>query len=807
MNSLRPDPREIARGLELLIEPGSVCEVRIPKTRVGTIAGYFSDSQLLIKAVTELNETGPGTYCTINPVNKALLARASNRLKMRIDTTTTDKDILGRRWLPIDIDPQRASQISATAEEHQAALDRAREIRFTLSGEGWSQPILASSGNGSYLLYAIALPNDQASENLIKQVLRVLAQRFDDSAVRVDQSLFNASRIIKLFGSIAKKGDNVPDRPHRLSRIIDAPSIIQPVPQELLEKLAATLKEPDPPRPGPLTGRGRFSMDDFIARHHLPVRDPVPYEGGRKWVLEECIFNSAHKAPDSALFECADGSFGFKCFHNSCSAYGWRDVRALYAPPRTRAERSSWQPSDGDVPSEYRYPPSDSNGRGSEAEPPPNASQHIRQAGAPASEPAGALIIDRLADIEPRPISWLWRKRIPRGKFTLLAGLPGLGKSQATASIAAVVSTGGLWPVDRTRCERASVIFLTAEDDPEDTLIPRLIAAGADRTRLYRIRAVVAGYIGDGTQRKRGFSLEKDVDALDKKLAAITDVAVVIVDPVSAYLGDVDSHVNAEVRGALTPLVELAAERKVAIIGIDHLNKNVGAEAILRLPGSIAFVAAARASYLVTPDPADNTRQLFLPLKCNLAPKMPGLAYRFEGATVQSPEGPVETSRIMWDSEPVTMTADEALEAHTPKRTSALAEAEGWLKDALAGGPLPAKEVFAAAAAVGIKERTLRRAREALGVVVKKDPSAKGIWNWRLPTKSDRLIVVAGKDVQDGQGVQDFHGGNLDKLWSEPEAGQAEPEDVQETLHENLDTLAKLANLEEKVARGDSVSQ
>jgi hypothetical protein len=144
------------------------------------------------------------------------------------------------------------------------------------------------------------------------------------------------------------------------------------------------------------------------------------------------------------------------------------------------------------------------------------------------------------------------------------------------------------------------------------------------------------------------------------------------------------------------------------------------------------------------------------------------------------------------------MTADEALQAHTPKRTSALSEAKEWLKNTLDGGPLPAKEVLADADAVGIKDRTLRRAREALGVVVKKDPGAKGISRWRLPTKDDRPIVVAGKDVQDGQLVQDFGRGNLDKLRPEPEAGQAEPELVQETIHKNLDKLAKLDNLEEK---------
>jgi hypothetical protein len=402
------------------------------------------------------------------------------------------------------------------------------------------------------------------------------------------------------------------------------------------------------------------------------------------------------------------------------------------------------------------------------------------------------LVTRRLADIEARPVLWLWPKRIPRGKLTIFAGHPGLGKSQTTASFAAVISTGGQWPVDRTPCERASVIFLTAEDDAEDTLRPRLEAAGADLTRVHLIESVVVGYTGNGEQQRRCFSLEKDLLALDKKLTEIADVAAVIIDPISAYLGDVDSHVNAEVRGLLMPVRDLAAKHKVAILGVTHFNKAATAEVMMRISASIAFVAAARASYLVTPDPADKKRRLFLPLKCNLAPEMMGLAYRIEGATVESSKGPVETSRIMWDSEAVTMTADEAMLSGTPQRTSALTEAMDWLKDALAGGPLPAKEVSAAAAAVGISAKTLRRAREALSVVMRKDHTPKGGWIWRLPDKGDRLIILGGKDIedaQDAQDAQDFVRGDLGTLGGSPE-------DAQSSLHENMGKLGKLGKFE-----------
>jgi hypothetical protein len=425
----------------------------------------------------------------------------------------------------------------------------------------------------------------------------------------------------------------------------------------------------------------------------------------------------------------------------------------------------------------------------------------------PPNENAGTLVTRRLSEIPARPVGWLWEKRVPLGKLSIIAGHPGLGKSQVTASFAAIVSTGGQWPVDRGFCVPASVIFLTAEDDAEDTLRPRLEAAGANLARVHLIESVVVGYTGNGERQKRIFSLEKDVPALSKKLTEIADVALVIIDPISAYLGEVDSHVNAEVRGLLMPLRELAAEHQVAILGVSHLNKAAATEALLRVSGSLAFVAAARASYLVTLDPHNKTKRLLLPLKCNLAAEMMGLAYTIQSAIVQSAKGPVETSRVMWDAEPVTVTADEAMQAGTSPRATALREAQDWLAATLAEGPLPAKEVSAAATAVGITERTLRRARTALSIIVQKDPGKGGGWTWRLPTKNNRRTTDEGgkqppagtapeEGVQDGQGVQDFDGGDLATLDRDDQDGQATP-------YENLDTLDSLAAFKEDPTEED----
>jgi hypothetical protein len=355
---------------------------------------------------------------------------------------------------------------------------------------------------------------------------------------------------------------------------------------------------------------------------------------------------------------------------------------------------------------------------------------------------AGTIVTRRLSDIKAKPVSWLWPGRVARGKVSIIAGNPGLGKSQVTASIAAIVTTGGRWPVDRSQCAPGDVVFLSAEDDPADTLRPRLEAAGANLHRVHVMDAVILGYTGEGQQQNRAFSLQRDIEALSVKLGELGDVAAVVIDPITAYLGDVDSHRNAEVRALLAPLSELAAQRGTAVIGVSHLNKSAGTEALMRVTGSLAFVAAARAAYLVAQDPGNPARRFFLPMKNNIGPDSTGLAFSIEGATVQSAAGPLQTSLVVWDSKPVTTTADEVMRTQKPEHGSALRDAEEWLLETLRERT-PAAEIFRIAAVAGISEKTLRRASESLGVV-KEKTGMKGGWVWSLPPK----MPITSEDAQ-----------------------------------------------------------
>ncbi len=277
----------------------------------------------------------PGVYITLNPVNPDLLARAVNRVKDRAKATTADKDILRRVWLPIDIDPRRPSGISSNDAEHQAALKKAQQIKKALTEEGWPVPVIADSGNGGHALYLIDLPNDEASMELIKGCLASLAARYNDELVQIDLTTFNAARIWRVYGTTSRKGDPTPDRPHRRSTILSEPDIIQAVPLELLQALAA---ESSGATGQAVQGfvshdRGLFDLEDFLDRHNIRTKEPVVHRGGLKYVLDECPFDPSHKAPDAAVFQAADGKLGFSCFHNSCAKHDWAAFRGRFAYP------------------------------------------------------------------------------------------------------------------------------------------------------------------------------------------------------------------------------------------------------------------------------------------------------------------------------------------------------------------------------------------------------------------------------------------------------------------------------------------
>jgi hypothetical protein len=277
-------------------------------------------------------------------------------------------------------------------------------------------------------------------------------------------------------------------------------------------------------------------------------------------------------------------------------------------------------------------------------------------------------------------------------------------------------------------------VLLTAEDDPADTIRPRLDAAGADVTKISLLRAVQWYDAERGKRTSTQFSLARDLPALRMAIEQAKDCRLVVIDPISAYLGEADSHKNSEVRAVLAPLAELAQEMGVAIVSVTHLNKGSGA-ALYRSMGSVAFVAAVRAAWAVVKDRDNEERRLVLPLKNNLALDCGGLAY----SVMSTGDG---VPYLAWEPEPVTMTADEAMAPADDKDKDRRLrnEAANWLKDELQSGPAASQQLFTRGKAGGFSEKTLRRAKHDLRLRAYKEGFGSGsTWMWALPfTEEDQ---------------------------------------------------------------------
>lgn len=328
--------------------PGQVIEVRA-LTDQFTHSGYFNDSAALVRAVEPLDADNSvhGIYVTLNEVNPALLSRRANRIKMRLgkkDSTTSDADILRRRWLPVDIDPLRPSGVSSTDEEHGLALAKAEEIARWLIGLGFPDPVRADSGNGAHLLYRIDLPNDEAATALVKSCLATLDTLFSDERVTVDTANFNAARIWKLYGTVSRKGDNTPERPHRRSRMLSAPDELSVATIDQLRDLVARLPTEQHAQAQPATAKDKgFDLRRWLIVNSVNIRSEKPYSGGTLFILHQCPFSSAHKDGAFAI-QFGNGAVFAGCKHTSCGGgtQRWQELRERYEPDRA-TKRKDWE--------------------------------------------------------------------------------------------------------------------------------------------------------------------------------------------------------------------------------------------------------------------------------------------------------------------------------------------------------------------------------------------------------------------------------------------------------------------------------
>ena len=339
----------------------------------------------------------------------------------------------------------------------------------------------------------------------------------------------------------------------------------------------------------------------------------------------------------------------------------------------------------------------------------------------------------RLVDVDPKPIEWVWKHRIARGKITILSGDPGVSKSLLSLDIAARLTTAAMWPDGYGKAPLGSIIILSAEDDVADTIRVRFAAAGGDASKCHVLQAVM------DRRQERTFDLTCDLPSLRGMIEDIGDVIAIIADPINAYMGrpgKLNSFRDTDLRGVLTPLAKIAADMHVAVIAIVHLTKDGRRSALMSVMGSVAMVAAARSVFLVIEDAADPKRILFLRTKSNIAPKgdNAGMAYRLHERPTGLEIVPYAPG-LVWETEGIAMTADEAIAAnrasHDKRRNPDIDAAAAIINEMLAKGDRPAAEIQARLKAEGFGQSTCRNARAKCGVEAYQ-PEIPGPWFWRI---------------------------------------------------------------------------
>ena len=328
---------KIKQSIELLKPNNELYEIRIllgSGRRKTTISGYFKGTKNLEKAFSKVDLSRANVFYTLHKIDAECYSREQHERFLQVDDTTSDSDITDYEWLLVDVDPKRKSGISSTDEELKNAEAMASKVAEYLENMGFSTPIRAKSGNGCHLLYKIDLPKTDENEMLVKKCLQSLDYMFTDDTCEIDKSVFNPSRVSKLYGTMARKGADTENRPHRLSELSMVPDEVCATERAKLEELAAIMPEPEAKVPAKIQKhKCDFDIEQWMSDHMIGVnRVNHTSDGAVKYVLDECPFNSSHKAPDSMVIVQPSGAIGFRCLHNSCMGKTWQELRLMYEP-------------------------------------------------------------------------------------------------------------------------------------------------------------------------------------------------------------------------------------------------------------------------------------------------------------------------------------------------------------------------------------------------------------------------------------------------------------------------------------------
>jgi len=656
-----------------------------------------------------------GCYFVPNPVRPERAGQPGGLKKAHI---------AARYWLLIDCDPRYPTDMSSSEGEMVAAWLVLCAVRVLLESLGFRGAVVGCSGNGWHLCFPILKVHDDATQELLKSLLHGLQARCGDHLSEmeelsitarkpletpkaiIDTGCHDGPRIWKLYGTTARKGIPSPERPHRQAFLVEGEPWAEEVARAnagLLPLALAALLEPyadldqwgaeaRPERWEDKEGEEIYCRNGLEAEALKIEATPV---GSRNQQL-----NNSGLAIGELV---GTGRIGYE----ECLARLYlAAVRAGCDNPVKDKSTISRALRDG-----MKNPRVI-----------PRMQDPAPAAASPVLDTA-KMLIDRASDIPPVAVQWLWPGVIPLGKLTTFAGVGGLGKTFVLCDLAARVSTGKVWPFSGGECApEGQVLFISGEDDPADTLVPRMIEMGANLANITFLKMAV--------QTK--FTL---ADLLTLR-AAIKQtgkaVHLVVIDPPTAYVGEVDDHKNSELRGLLAPLSALAQELRIAIIFNTHLNKAQGKiDAMMRVMGSVAWVNAVRAAHLFVRNPENPEERFFLPMKMNLARERKGLAYKITPTE--------DLARVDWLNE-VDITADEAVGPATKKNTASTVTAAEWLIERFRERlEWRSNDLFSRGKSEGVGRDAIFKAKKSLDLpkprkVTDQDGSTSWVWwvpaNW-----------------------------------------------------------------------------
>ena len=354
----------IRKWWEVFVGDGNFTEIRI----LGKFqySGYFKSLDKLIQAIELYAEMdNEQIYFTLNEINPDCYGRQQcEKIVKSPKTTTTDSDIVNRKTILIDFDPVRATGVNASDDEFELAHKKAQDVFKYLREQGFSDPAIAISGNGWHLQYFINdCPNNDENTEIIKRFLKSLSTMFSDDKVDIDEKVFNPARICKLYGTMAKKGANIQERPWRLSKLVYVPKNIGYNNIELFKKIADLLPKEEPkvlPNRKPYYGgiSQPFDLVSWLNEHGIRYREKKS-GNSTLYELEECPWIDQHsdrKKWDSALFVDADGKITFNCTHSHCAGKTWHDVRLHYEPDAyDKPQYQQNQPIRQNIPVKPKY--------------------------------------------------------------------------------------------------------------------------------------------------------------------------------------------------------------------------------------------------------------------------------------------------------------------------------------------------------------------------------------------------------------------------------------------------------------------